>query len=525
MKRAISILLSGVFSIGLATLLQYGFESNAGGYWILLFVGGSLLGWLILVTLQKRRLRADVYALALLLLGLGASFFLRAGWFVGPLRIFLLFYGFILLAEATYNEKISYVFWKGLFPTILFAPIRYLTSFGPALSEIKWKSLKTDVDQKSQHLLKQWGGGILLTIPFLFIFIILLSGVNPLFADIFNLSWITNLFESLPQRVAPIAIYTWLFWGCYLYMFETPYIEAVSPFKTEAPIMDASSVSRSLFIIVLFFGLYLLIDLPYLWGGYENFLSVERVQTLADYAKRGFYEILAVLVFSFLYIRVTDLVTKGQALTKNGKIVFGVLVAELLLLLVSAFTRLNLYTTEYGWTETRLFGMYALILFFGGLVIMAIYRFKDWSWSRLERVGVLWVYLWLVTISLLPSGQWARTLHVNWAYSNDEIIDMPFWSAGPTETIANINLLSSKNLPLVEMREGSYAPYQSESREFVDVISCNTWGQQNKLKGGGELFGIDENQSILNMNLELNKAVQMVEEFEFKERDCREFGY
>lgn len=528
MKRAISILISGVFSIGLATLLQYGFESNAGGYWILLFVGGSLLGWLILVTLQKRQMRADVYALALLLLGLGASFFLRAGWFAGPLRVFLLFYGFILLAEATYNGKISYIFWKGLFPIILFAPIRYLTSFGPALSEIKWKRLKTDVDQKSQHLFKQWGGGILLTIPFLFIFTMLLSGVNPLFADLFNLSWITNLLESLPQRVAPIAIYTWLFWGCYLYMFEISHIEAVSPFKTEEPIMDASSVSRSLFIIVLFFGLYLIIDLPYLWGGYENFLSAERVETLANYAKRGFYEILAVLFFSFLYIRVTDLVTKGQSLTKNGRIVFGALILELFLLVLSAFTRLDLYIAEYGWTEMRLLGMYYLILFLGGLAMMTIYRLKDWSWSRLERVGILWIYLWIVVISLLPNTAIATRQHIIWSQRTQTPIEFN-WVQNPSPVQAAVytRIIENGEFEDVLVDAKNVTPYTEGENLYPlsEMMSCVI--QQRKKQATFPHPRYEQpwkELSTFNLNRERELAKKDFQAFELYERDCKQYG-
>jgi hypothetical protein len=528
MKKAISIILSGGISIGLATLLQYGFESSAGGYWILLFVGGSLLGWLILVTLQKKPLRADVYALALLLLGLAASFFLRAGWFAGPLRVFLLMYGYILLAEATYNGKISYAFWKGLFPTILFAPIRYLTSFGPALSDIKWKSLKTDVDLKSQHLLRQWGGGILLTIPFLFIFIILLSGVNPLFADIFNLTWITTLLESLPQRVAPIAIYTWLFWGCYVYMFELPYIKAISPFKTEDPLMDTSSISRSLFIIVLFFGLYLFIDLPYLWGGYDNFLSADRVQTLADYAKRGFYEILAVLVFSFLYIRVTDLVTKGQSLTKNGKIVFGLLIVELFLLLLSAFTRLDLYIAEYGWTEMRLLGMYYLILFLGGLAIMTIYRFKDWSWSRLERIGVLWVYFWLVCISLLPNTAIATRLHIVWSERTEIPIDI-YWvtNPNPVEASVYIDIIENNHFQEVEVDAKKASPYTEGDAIYPlsDMMACVLHMRKREETLPHPRYEHEwKEQTLFNLNRESEIAKKTFENFDLHDRDCNKYG-
>lgn len=528
MRRPISIILSGVLSIGLATLLQYGFESNSGGYWILLFVGSSLLGWLIFVTVQKRTLRADVYALALLLLMLGASFFLRAEWFAGPLRVFLLFYGYVLLAEATYNGRISYIFWKGLLPTIFYAPIRYLTSFGPALSDIKWKHLKTDVDQKSQLFLKQWGSGILLTAPFLVIFIILLSGVNPLFADLFNLNWISDVLESLPDRVAPIALYTWLFWGCYLYMFEVPFVKTKTPFRIEDPLMDSSSISRSFLLIVLFFGVYLLVDLPYLWGGYDNFLSTERVETLAQYAKRGFYEILAVLVCSFIYIRVTDLVTKGQTLTKKGKILFGVLSVQLFLLLLSAFTRLNLYIAEYGWTQMRLLGMYYLILFSGGLAIMTMYRLKDLSWNRLERVGTVWVYLWLVGVSLLPNTAIVSRLHFAWSDQRQVPVELDWLEyPSPVKAAVYIDILQKQQFSNVKVNVSQESQYVGEvqTERLDDIVGCILKLRKN---GGNSMLDWHEKQwekqQLFNLNLEVENSLHTFETFKVYERNCLEYG-
>lgn len=311
-------------------------------------------------------------------------------------------------------------------------------------------------------------------------------------------------------------------------MFETPYIEAVSPFQTEEPIMDASSVSRSLFIIVLFFGLYLIIDLPYLWGGYENFLSAERVETLANYAKRGFYEILAVLFFSFLYIRVTDLVTKGQSLTKNGRIVFGALILELFLLLLSAFTRLDLYIAEYGWTEMRLLGMYYLILFLGGLAIMTIYRLKDWSWSRLERVGILWIYLWIVVISLLPNTAIATRQHIIWSQQTQTPIEFN-WVQNPSPVQAAVytRIIENGEFEDVLVDAKNVTPYTEGENLYPlsEMMSCVI--QQRKKQATFPHPRYEqpwEELSTFNLNRERELAKKDFQAFELYKRDCKQYG-
>ncbi|MDQ3927556.1 MAG: DUF4173 domain-containing protein, partial [Chloroflexota bacterium] len=116
--------------------------------------------------------------------------------------------------------------------------------------------------------------------------------------------------------------------------------------------IEASTLLVLVDLLFLSFGL---IQFTYLFGGQNN-ITAEGF-TYADYARRGFFELVAVSVLTLgLILGLHHLVprtSRRQATIFNG--LSSAMVGLVLVLLASAFWRMLLYQEAYGYTHLRLY--------------------------------------------------------------------------------------------------------------------------------------------------------------------------
>jgi len=126
-------------------------------------------------------------------------------------------------------------------------------------------------------------------------------------------------------------------------------------------------VATVLVVVDLLFLAFVLVQFRYLFGGaavVQGFTTM----TYSEYARRGFFELVAVVALSLPLLLVTDWALAARH--GRPRRVFRLLAALMLVLLnvmlVSALWRMRLYTAEYGLTELRLY----TTAFMGWLVIV-----------------------------------------------------------------------------------------------------------------------------------------------------------
>src|SRR5699024_1528432 len=110
--------------------------------------------------------------------------------------------------------------------------------------------------------------------------------------------------------------------------------------------------------------------------------------TYSEYARRGFYELLAVVFINWTVILATISRTKhgGNGMKLVLKFAYSLIIMASGALLVSAFQRLGLYEAAYGFTLDR-FLAHALMIFL--FVIFAYTFIRVW----LEHLALLHFYL------------------------------------------------------------------------------------------------------------------------------------
>jgi hypothetical protein len=222
------------------------------------------------------------------------------------------------------------------------------------------RRLKREAGEGEKRPSKIWPvvRGLLLAIPVVAFFAALLSSADVVFAQ--RLDDFVKLFrlENLPEyifRSIYIVILAYLLAGVFLHAAARSSDEKL--LGIEKPLLprffgfiEASIVLGS---VIVLFGAFVVIQFQYFFGGQAN-ISIEGY-TYSEYARRGFGELVTVAFFALvMFLSLSAVVKRETSLQQKVFSGLGVLlVALVLVMLVSAYQRLVLYETAYGFTRLR----------------------------------------------------------------------------------------------------------------------------------------------------------------------------
>ena len=114
--------------------------------------------------------------------------------------------------------------------------------------------------------------------------------------------------------------------------------------------------------LAVLFGAFVIVQVRYLFGGHE---LVERTLglTYADYARRGFFELVAVAALLLPVLLVMEWARRrSKGSDRTYRILALALVGLLFVVMLSAAERLRIYQATYGLTELRLYSLAFLAL-------------------------------------------------------------------------------------------------------------------------------------------------------------------
>jgi hypothetical protein len=153
-------------------------------------------------------------------------------------------------------------------------------------------------------------------------------------------------------------------------------------------------------LVDLLFGAFVLIQLTYFFGGTEAI--AERGLTYAEYARRGYFELVAVSVLTLGLALWLDLVTIRQTARENTvfRTLSIVIVGLTTVMLLSASQRMLLYEEEFGFTHLRVY-THVSMLWLGvlfGFYLLSMFRMR----RNIFSLGVLLVAIGYVgTLNLM----------------------------------------------------------------------------------------------------------------------------
>ena len=218
--------------------------------------------------------------------------------------------------------------------------------------------------------------GLIISVPLLVIVIPLLASADTVFQKF--LADILKSLESigsipLAEHVGVIGIITVLLFG-YLAVVLKAEVEGVSvPVERGTGGSDATIVVTVLVMVNAVYILFCAIQFTYLFGGEKVIRSIPDY-TYAEYARRGFFELIIVTVINLSILLIGLHFTKNDG--KFDRLVHGLrclLVLCTVILLYSAHLRLTLYEEAYGYTYDRIFA-HTFIGFLFILFMLTLYK-------------------------------------------------------------------------------------------------------------------------------------------------------
>ena len=228
--------------------------------------------------------------------------------------------------------------------------------------------------------------GIVIALPILAIFASLLSSADPIFAkrlgDIIDLFNIQNLPEYI-FRLVYILVIAYALAGIYLHAAQKSG-EPVEEKTWISPFLGFTESTIVLSSVVILFAAFVIIQFQYFFGGQAN-IGIEGY-SYSEYARKGFGELVAVAFFSLLLLLGLGAITRRESSIQRRifSILGVVLVGLVIVMLVSAYRRLVLYETAYGFSRLRTYTHVFMIWL--GLLLIAIVVLEA---TRRERAAGL----------------------------------------------------------------------------------------------------------------------------------------
>jgi hypothetical protein len=151
-----------------------------------------------------------------------------------------------------------------------------------------------------------------------------------------------------------IVLWTWVFAGLlYAILFKREFVQR--PLEAR-PVLSAIPLAIVLVLIDALFLAFVMVQFRYFFGG-APLVEASVTLTYAQYARKGFTELVGVAVLVLMLLLVLEwLMIKT---TQNGVRLFrglsSILVVFVFVILASALQRMQLYQTEFGLTELRVY--------------------------------------------------------------------------------------------------------------------------------------------------------------------------
>ncbi len=205
--------------------------------------------------------------------------------------------------------------------------------------------------------------GVLLAAPFLVLFGALFSSADTVFANVLQNLFAFDL-ESVVSHGLQIAFWAavtagYLRWGLLARPAAWASVDAT-------PNLGIVPVATALGLLNLLFLVFVIVQLRYFFGG-AALVEATTGLTYAEYARRGFFELVTASALVLPVLHGADHLVRGE--TPEHLRTFRRLAAILLVLLAvvmaSALERMRLYVGTYGLSEDRLYATAFMIYLLG----------------------------------------------------------------------------------------------------------------------------------------------------------------
>ena len=382
-----------ICGIILSILQSILFWEKEPGISVMLFVISFLVGFIFLMYKHKKIENKKALILVIPITLLSATYFIYHNTLFQTINVLMIV--LLTIIMCIYTTK-AHVKIQGF----LVKGIELLAGTFESISDVidnlknKFKK-KKDIENEKSEKLKQGLKSFVYAIPVILVVLVLLMSADSVFANIFvnifgefkNIFMAEN-FVMFCLRICIIMIFFFTFSGFFVNILKT---DTMFNSETEEKItevhIEKMTINMILTILNIFYLIFSIIQFTSLFSNMNtNNLDY------ATYARQGFFQLMMISFINIVMIILAK-VNKGDTSDYTKAMSILTLLFTVVILL-SAFFRMNLYEKAYGYTYLRLFVYYILATEF--ILVLPI-----GLWILDKKIDILKWTIGIVTIMYL----------------------------------------------------------------------------------------------------------------------------
>ncbi len=350
-KEKINFYLVVVSALILGMLTDYLFYQKSIGISFFVFNSIAIIFTMIFARKANKKISGIQYFILISILLFSVGVFLRASSFLAFFNIIGGIYLLFFFLTLFLNKNIS----DFRFSKYFIYPLSFLLRSFPSVSKFirKYKNAIPKNNKSGSKELRSIIKGVIIAIPFLIIFIMLLSSADQVFQAYANKFIKIDFDFRIILRVLKVLLVSYLFLGIFSRITEDKKSEEI---KSSSQRLEPTSESEKyvflskssaerlrqgekiksaenkikenkssnfiesstvLVLVELLFLSFIIIQFFYLFGGKNYVWGIEEYITYSEYAKKGFYELICVSIISFLLIFAIDEAGKKETLKEK----------------------------------------------------------------------------------------------------------------------------------------------------------------------------------------------------------------
>ena len=316
---------------------------------------------------------------------LSTSFFLHSNMILYMLNILLIpalvLTHLVLVTYPLQNQWHRWPFVQKIFLTVG-AGIAYIYRFFLHVARFSFRGLEENKSATIRKVLI----GVGISLPLLFVIVNLLVSADQQFGNLLGAfpRWLLGLkIEEEVVRTIAVTIYTLAIFGLLQVLRTKQPVPAADAKPTEKMAWDSVISLTVLILLNIVYLLFVVVQFQYFFSE-----TLKEGYTYAEFARRGFFELLFVTMLNLLIIStIVSYVDKtSKFLTRAIRALLSLLVTFSGVMLYSAFLRLLMYEEAYGFTFARVLAHSFMIYL---LVILCYSFMRIW----MERLSLVRFYI------------------------------------------------------------------------------------------------------------------------------------
>lgn len=258
---------------------------------------------------------------------------------------------------------------------VFYQTFNCMPKFFRFIKDMKKEATNSNKNTISRNIMK----GILISIPAALVILSLLASSDMIFkyyiSNIGQIIKYSSFWEMVMHTLVIVISAVYIFGLLWSFKYEQE--KKKENIKLQDINLEIVTVITVMVVICLIYLMFTVVQATYLYGGTTK--SIPGGFTYSEYARKGFFELVAITVINFIIVLFCNRYTKKDNLILNKivNVTYSIMIVLTFNILFSANYKMNLYVAVFGYTRLRIFVKVFMFLLALLLLILFISVWKE----------------------------------------------------------------------------------------------------------------------------------------------------